>query len=241
MHINLYLISVDFLISMVYNTVKQGRCKLNKFFIKIKVLLLLIICIALIQTDSSGNDDPIPPKIMIGVHGGYSQHLGHYSNSLNNAPSIGFHVVPYSFWYIFGEIDFNYSVYSLQESANSKMFVYTIGIGPVLFYPLTSYFDIYFGASFQFNFINLNAVVSNQDERTYKPGFNIKAGLIIPIRWGINLRLGVSYGMNELSGEMFQRMHYHGGITYNFYSLFEKTSSSPENIENIRYAKIDKF
>ena len=201
----------------------------------------MVICIVFIQTDSFGIDDPIPPKIMIGVQGGYSQHLGHYGNSLNNAPTIGFHVIPYSFWYIFGEIDFNYSVYSLQSSSKSKMFVYTIGIGPVLYYPLSSYFDIYLGVSFQYSFINLNAVLSNQNERTYKPGFNIKAGFIIPIRWGINLRLGVTYAMNELSGEIFQNINYRGGITYNFYSLFERTTFDPENIENIRYAKIDKL
>ncbi len=157
-----------------------------------------------------------PPRIMLGFKGGYSQLAGYYADQMRGAAMLGVSAIPYSFRFILLEADFAYGSHALKESGRSYLSVSTIGAGPLAYYSVFRFLELYAGVSFTFTFFHLKASALNREENAANPGFMVKAGIFIPLKWGVGARVGFEYLHTYISGRPFLALNYYAGVTYNF-------------------------
>jgi len=171
-------------------------------------------------------------NLLWGVKGGYSQIVGHYDNEFNDSFTAGVYTFPVIFKYFMGEFDLNFSMFPLSNNSESALYSLSFSLGPLGYYSILPYFQIYAGIAGQGNYLYLKADKSDKDERTFKPGFIAKGGFFFPLISGFRLRTGIEYNINPLSGKSFENVKLIAGASYNF--SFTGPSDRPVIIQVVR-------
>ena len=153
-----------------------------------------------------------------GVYGGPSFPGGYYEQKLNAGISAGTFFIPYisSLYMIEGNLAASY--YTIQGSDESVLYDVHTGAGILLYYPLFSFLMPYGGASLSVHYVRFKGDLSGGSEDTWKPGYFIKAGALIPCSEKILFRIGAEYGEHDLSDKTFRTVQFTGGIAYRFRS-----------------------
>lgn len=201
-----------------------------------KIYIGLIILLGF-SINSYSESEISGKKVLFGPVIGRTTSHGYYNDQLNSGYSFGI-FVNYSFFnnpYLLFEGNFLYTELSLENSSKSEFSVYTAGAGPVILIPFR-YIQPYMGFFATFNYFNLNTVVTGRDEKTYKAGAAVKAGMNFPVYKNFCANIGVRYSINELSGEVYHASTFYAGITYslNFFTR-EKVQSITRQIEIDEY------
>lgn len=167
------------------------------------------------------------PDIILGFKAGYSQVVGPYAGDMEGAPNLGVFAIPYEYRFIMAEADFTYASFSLKESGDSYLSAATFGLGPLFTYSPLRFFDLYAGISFTMSYLYLRTATLRRVERAYNPGFMLKGGGFVPVRWGLGFRVGVEYLYTYISGKPFQCLNYYAAVTYNFGYLMRPAEGEP--------------
>lgn len=158
-------------------------------------------------------------NIILGVQGGYSFFQGHYKSMFTGSYYLGISTLfsrPSLVKYLAGEIEFAYASYPVKEGGGSFMQMWSVNIGPVFYWPVVSYFQVYAGVSGQCSYLYLHTSRYDRNERSFKPGLAARAGAFFPVKWGVRLRLGAEYTLHYLSDRPLHALNFIGGIYYNF-------------------------
>ncbi|MDH7554384.1 MAG: tetratricopeptide repeat protein [Spirochaetota bacterium] len=163
-----------------------------------KIVLSIIILVVTIPCTLYAID-PLE-NISLGLFGGYFLPAGYYADIFN--PGIGFGVsamIDTTWRNVFMDTSALVGIYSMKESSNSTMQTYVFTIGPGYVFPLTRWLKPYVslqagGAYMRFIF-DQSSVTSS----VWKPVGVGSAGVIVAPFEYVNMRIGASYSVSELS------------------------------------------
>lgn len=206
--------------------------EINKIILKIIIFLLLIL-FPMSGFAQNNNESTSKNDIIFGLKGGYSFALGYYDNIMNGSGYYGLNVIPYVTKWILIEMDVYYSQYTVKSLNEAAIHSVSMSIGPSFYYSLVPLLEIYVGVAIKGNYLYLKADDDRFSEETYKPGFVLKTGFFIPIKWGIRARIGFEYSYNELSKREFHAINFFGGISFNYYA-YERTRKTKKFITNAK-------
>jgi hypothetical protein len=203
----------------------------------------IILCILLFLISQSEAHAVRKGDVIVGFKGGYSQLLGHYDSRLDSAGYYGLYVIPFVRRFLMGEADLAFARYPLKDSEGSYLYSSTLSAGPLLYYRLYPFLQPYAGLSATVSYLYLNAERQDIQENTYKVGFALKAGLFIPLAWGIMTRIGVEYTQSPLSGEYLNSYNLLAGVSFNYYSYARSENIFENNIQDSDrfFIKIDRL
>ncbi len=166
------------------------------------------------ETKKASNSD-----IIVGAKAGYSMFEGYYRSRFIGSYYVGASVMygnPAMVKFLMGEFEITFARYPLKESRSSYLQTTSANIGPVLYYPIASHFQVYTGVSAIGSYLQLHTSRTDQNEKSFKPGLLAKAGFFFPIQQGFRIRLGAEYSLEYLSGTPLHGLNFIGGLYYNF-------------------------
>lgn len=176
------------------------------------IIFIILLC------GYSYSESNISENVILGIRGGKIYPHGYYNNRLEDGFSAGL-CVKYTFLninYFLIENNLLYSKFTLSKSGSSELTLYSLGMGPLLYYPYWTYFKPFAGILFNINYLDLKTIRTVKSERTFKPGAGIKAGFFIPVFRDILLESGAEFSINELSEKVFMNSSYYAGISYRY-------------------------
>jgi tetratricopeptide (TPR) repeat protein len=176
--------------------------------------LLLLNPRVFAETKKTSNSD-----IIVGAKAGYSLFEGYYRSRFMGSYYVGASVMygnPAMVKFLMGEFEITFARYPLKESRSSYLQSISANIGPVLYYPVARYFQVYAGASAVGSYLLLHTNRTDMNEKSFKPGLLAKAGFFFPIQEGFRIRLGAEYTLQYLSSRPLHGLNIIGGLCYNF-------------------------
>lgn len=184
--------------------------------ILLKFFFTIVFFILLCGYSYSGTDDP--DSIMFGIRGGAVYPHGYYDDQLDAGVSTGLAVryTLFNISYLLIENNLLYSGFTLAESSSSELVLYSLGAGPLAYYPGWTYFRPFAGILFNLNYLDLKTIRTVKSGKTFKPGAVIKAGFFIPVFRDIIVEAGAEFSFNELSEKVFMYSSYYAGISYRY-------------------------
>jgi hypothetical protein len=184
------------------------------------------------ETDDNGY------SLIFGITGGRTDVQGYYKDKLSSGYnfSIFFDYPFFNNRFLYLDSDLSYTKLSLKGTSLSSLSNYSFGIGPVIHIPVSIRFKPYAGIMANVNYLELTAVNTHKEEKTFKIGGAAKAGFTIQQFKNFAVNFGAKYSLNELSGKDFQNITYYAGISY-IYSYIPS-----ENAEkNVKQIEIDEY
>ena len=157
--------------------------------------------------------------IILGVKGGYSLFEGYYKSRFSGSYCAGLSALysrPALIKYLMAEMEIAYSRYPLKESKSSYLWLLSVNLGPLFYWPVISHFQVYAGVSGQGSYVFLHTSRFDRNEKAFKPGLLAKAGAFFPIRLGFRIRAGAEYSLHYLSNKPLHGFNFIGGVYYNF-------------------------
>ncbi len=127
---------------------------------------------------------------------------GFYSDYYNDGWFFSFGILyqlPILHENLFSEIDFYFDQRAIKDSTDSHLRTYGFRAGTGFFWPFWRYAIPYFGLYFQESYLQLYADTLDRTESSFKPGFALKAGVLIPVHSAVLLRPGFEYSYTEIS------------------------------------------
>ncbi len=193
-------------------------------------LILIIISGGKLFGDSDNKDH----SIIFGIAGGRTDVLGHYKDEFKSGYSLSifFDYPFYDSRLLYIGSDLSYTKLSLKEASLSSLSGYSFGIGPIVHVPAGMRLKPYAGITANVNYLELTAVKTRKEEKTFKISAAAKAGFTVQQYKNFSINFGLKYSLSELSGKDFQNLTYYAGVSY-FYGFIprEKAERSLKQIE----------
>lgn len=164
----------------------------------------------------TGTVEPVIPddRITIGLFGGYSNILGYYSDKLDASVGYGIYITFPLNRYIMADTRITLSSHEFTSSNDSFLYSYEMTLAPLFYYDVHKNFRLFGGAGLDLRYLRVNAVLTGQEENTYKPGFVLTAGSYIKLSHRLSLRLDTVYSQVWLSGESLLNNSFNIGVSY---------------------------
>ena len=201
-------------------------------FVMVIIIHLLIVSAAMIPGAASAAEaDYEIKKTALGIYGGRAWPRGAFENEIEPGYCAGlFFDFPIDFFRnrsLFGEVEFSYRNHCFAESASSTFSRYTAGAGLLFRYPLFPRLRPFAALHAEMNYFNINAVITEKREKTFKAGASIRAGLNIPLYGELAMDTGIGLSASELSGKNYRDITCFAGVSWSFGFVRER------NIEKI--------
>jgi hypothetical protein len=196
-------------------------------------LLSYLILIILFAGKLSGESEINGNSLILGITGGRTDVLGYYKDKLSSGYNFGI-FFDYPFFnsrFLYLDRDLSYTKLSLKGTSLSSLSNYSFGLGPVIHIPVSTRLKPYAGIMANVNYLELTAVKTHKEEKTFKIGAAAKAGFTVQQYKNFAVNFGAKYSFNELSGKDSQNITYYAGISY-FYS-FIPPEKAEENVKQI--------
>ncbi|TAL37469.1 MAG: hypothetical protein EPN93_05620 [Spirochaetes bacterium] len=186
--------------------------------------VLLALCAAFLLPafpGSAGAQELKSGDVVWGARAGYSHLSGYWQRELTDAPYFGLYQDFLIRDRVMAETDISYASYPLENSGTSKIHSLAFAAGPLWHYPLAPWARLYAGLSLQGVFFAFDSDTYGKRDYAFKPGGMLKAGVFIPVRQSLGLRVGAELTSAPLSGKAFTGINFVAGASFN-YNAFER-------------------